>query len=114
IAMASFSVTDDGKYLAYSRSSAGSDWEEIFVVEVSNGNALDDHLKWSKFGGTEWNKAGTGFYYSRYPEPKEGEKFQASALNQMVYFHKVGTKQEDDQLVYRRPDHPDWNFGFNV
>jgi prolyl oligopeptidase len=114
IALASFNVTDDGKYLAYSRSSAGSDWEEVFVVEVSNGKALDDHLKWSKFAGIEWNKAGTGFYYSRYPEPKEGEKFQASALNQMVYFHKVGTKQDADQLVYRRPDHPDWNFGFNV
>ncbi len=114
IAMASFSATDDGKLLAYARSSAGSDWEEILLVEVSNGKALDDHLKWSKFGGIEWNKAGTGFYYSRYPEPKEGEKFQASALNQMVYFHKVGTKQDEDQLVYRRPDHPDWNFGFNV
>jgi prolyl oligopeptidase len=114
IALASFSPTEDGKYLAYSRNVAGSDWEEVFVVEVATGKQLSDHLQWSKFAGVEWDKAGTGFYYSRYPEPKPGEQFQASALNQMVYFHKLGTQQDDDQLVYRRPDHPDWHFGFSV
>jgi len=111
IALASTSVTDDGKLIAYSRNEAGSDWAQIFVMEIDSGKQLADTVKWSRFGGADWNKEGTGFYYTRYPEPKEGEKFQASAKNQMIYFHKLGTKQEEDKLVYRRPDHPDWHFG---
>ena len=114
IALSSTSVTDDARLLAYSRTEAGSDWQQIFVMEIESGKQLDDTVKWCRFGGADWNKEGTGFYYTRYPEPKPEEKFQASALNQMVYFHKLGTKQEDDQLVYRRPDHPDWHFGFGV
>jgi prolyl oligopeptidase len=114
IALSSTSVTDDARLLAYSRTEAGSDWQQIFVMEVDSGRQLDDTVKWSRFGGADWNKEGTGFYYTRYPEPEPGEKFQAAALNQMVYFHKLGTKQEDDQLVYRRPDHPDWHFGLGV
>lgn len=114
IALASTSVTEDGKLLAYSRNEAGSDWSQIYVMEIDSGKQLDDTVKWSRFGGADWNKEGTGFFYTRYPEPKEGEKYQASALNQMIYFHKLGTKQEDDQLVYRRPDHPDWHFGCGV
>jgi prolyl oligopeptidase len=114
VALSGISVTDDGRYLAYSQTDAGSDWQQIFVIDVETGKQLRDHLKWSRFADIDWNKTGTGFYYTRYPVPKPGEKYQASALNQMVYFHKLGTKQEEDQLVYRRPDHPDWHFGVNV
>ena len=110
IALSAFDASEDGRYLAYARSEAGSDWNEIFVLDVETGQAESDHLKWSRFGGVSWAKDGNGFYYNRYPEPPEGEKHQSSALNQMVYFHKLGTKQDDDQLVYRRPDHPDWHF----
>ncbi len=114
IALSGFSATDDGRYLAYSRTEAGSDWQQIYVLDVQTGKHLDDHLKWSRFTSIDWNKAGTGFYYSRYPEPKLGQQYQAAALNQMVYFHKLGAQQTEDQLEYRRPDHPDWHFGIGV
>jgi prolyl oligopeptidase len=111
IAMTTFSPRDDGKYLAYARSEAGSDWQQIYVLDVETGKQLDDHLRWSRFTDIAWAKDGSGFYYNRYPEPKEGEQFQQAALNQMIYFHKLGTAQDEDRLVYHRPDHPDWHFG---
>jgi prolyl oligopeptidase len=114
IALSDIAASDDGKFLAYSRTEAGSDWEQIYLLDVATGKQLDDHLKWSRFTNISWQKDGSGFFYSRYPEPKEGEQFQASALNQMVYYHKRGTEQSDDILVYRRQDHPDWNFGVGV
>jgi prolyl oligopeptidase len=110
IALSTFSPRDDGKMLAYGRSEAGSDWQEIFVLDVETGTQQEDHLEWSRFASISWTKDGSGFYYNRYPAPPPGEKHQASALNQMVYFHKLGTKQDEDQLIYRRPDHPDWHF----
>jgi prolyl oligopeptidase len=110
VAMRSFSVSDDGRYLAYARADAGSDWQQIYVLDVDSNELLDDQLKWVRFTSIEWTKDGSGFYYNRYPEPPPGEAYQSAALNQMVYFHKLGTKQEDDQLIYRRPDHADWGF----
>jgi len=110
IALANYSPSEDGRYLAYARSESGSDWRQIFVLDVATGETLGDHLQWARFTSLEWTKDGAGFYYNRYPEPPEGEQHQTAARNQMVYFHKLGTKQEDDQLVYRRPDHPDWSF----
>ena len=110
VAMRTFVPSDDGRLLAYTRSEAGSDWQQIYVMEVDSGKLLDDHLKWVRFTGIAWRKDGSGFYYNRYPEPPEGEEFQTAALHQRVYFHKLGTKQEEDQLIYRRPDHPEWSF----
>jgi prolyl oligopeptidase len=110
VAMRSYSVSDDGRYLAYARADAGSDWQQIYVLDVDSRQLLDDELKWVRFTGISWTKDGSGFYYNRYPEPPPGEQYQSAALNQMVYFHKLGTKQQDDQLIYRRPDHPDWGF----
>ncbi len=114
IALSAYQPTKDGRLLAYSRTEAGSDWQEIFVLDVETGKQLEDHIQWCRFGGVDWKKDGSGFYYTRYPEPPAEKKHQASALNQMVYFHKLGTKQADDQLVYRRPDHPDWHFSFGL
>lgn len=111
IALSSYSPRDDGKFLAYARAEAGSDWQEIFVLDVESGKPLDDHLKWARFTQLAWARDGSGFYYNRYPEPDEGQTYQSAALNQMVYFHKMGTNQSEDQLVYHRPDHPDWSFG---
>ncbi len=110
IALSTFSPRDDGRYLAYARSEAGSDWQQIHVLDVETGKDMEDHLNWARFTGMAWAKDGSGFYYNRYPEPAEGEQHQSSALNRMTYFHKLGTNQNDDQLVYRRPDHPDWTF----
>ena len=114
IALSGYDVTDDGRYMAYAREEAGSDWQQVYVLEVATGKQLDDQLKWVRFANIDWTKDGRGFYYNRYPEPAPGEKHQAAALNQMIYFHKLGTKQEEDELVYRRPDHPDWNFGVSA
>ena len=110
VAMRSFAVSDDGRYLAYARADAGSDWQQIYVLDIEKNELLEEQLKWVRFGGIDWTKDGRGFYYNRYPEPPPGEQYQSAALNQMVYYHKLGTKQEDDTLIYRRPDHPDWGF----
>jgi prolyl oligopeptidase len=111
IAMSAFSPSEDGRLLAYARSEAGSDWQQIHIIDVATSKEVDEPLKWSRFTQIDWAKDNSGFYYNRYPEPPEGELHQAAALNEMVMFHKLGTKQADDGLVYRRPDHPDWNFG---
>jgi prolyl oligopeptidase len=109
IALGQAEVSDDGRLLAYAKQEAGSDWVTIHVKEIESGRELDDVLEWSRHGNIVWNAAGDGFYYARYPEPPEGQKFQALALNQMVYFHKLGTPQADDVVVYADPEHPEWS-----
>jgi prolyl oligopeptidase len=110
IAMGQAKVSDDGKRLAYTRKSAGSDWSTIHVLDIDTGEELPDKLRWARHGNIVWNAAGDGFYYARYPEPPEGEKHQALSLNQMIYYHRIGDDQADDKLVFRRPDEPKWSF----
>jgi prolyl oligopeptidase len=107
-------VSDDGKYLAYGLASGGSDWSEWFVREVASGRNLTDHLKWVKFSGASWTKDGRGFFYSRYDEPAEGEKLTGANYFQKVFYHKLGTPQSEDKLVYDRKDHKDWGFSAAV
>jgi prolyl oligopeptidase len=109
VALTGTAVSDDGKYLAYGVAEAGSDWQTWKVLDVASARPLGDELKWMKYsGGIAWTPDGRGFFYSRYPEPKPGEKFTALTYNMMLYYHRLGTPQADDVLVYRRPDHPDW------
>ena len=110
IALAQTSVSPDGRYLAYAQSEAGSDWENWKVLNVDSGKPLADEVKWVKFSSASWTADNKGFFYSRYDEPKAGEKFQSVNLNQKVFYHRIGTPQADDVLVYKRPDHPDWGF----
>jgi len=114
VALGPIAFSDDGKYMAYAISAAGSDWQEWRVREVATGQDLPDLIKWSKFSGASWLKDGSGFYYSRYDAPKDGNLLQAVNKNQKVYFHAVGTPQDKDTLVYERPDKPDWGFGAEV
>jgi prolyl oligopeptidase len=102
--------SEDARYLAYGRKDAGSDWSTVHVLEMETGKQLSDKIEWTRWGGIEWNAAGTGFYYIRYPEPREGEQYQALATNPAIYFHKLGDEQAADTLVYRRPDEPTWSF----
>lgn len=114
VALASTSFSDDGKYLAYSVAEAGSDWNTWRILEVESGKLLSDELRWVKFSGVSWTKDSRGFFYSRYDEPKEGAAFQSLNKNQKVFYHRVGSSQADDVLVYKRPDQPDWGFQLTV
>ena len=114
VALGSTSFSDDGQLLAWSSSEGGSDWIEWHVRDVATGQERTDHIKWSKFSGAAWRKDGSGFYYSRYAAPKEGDALKGVNKNQKVYFHRIGTAQDADALVYERPDQPDWGFGADV
>lgn len=104
VALSSLSISKDGKYAGYGISRAGSDWQEFFVRDIETGKDLDDHIKWIKFSGMSWYK--DGFYYSRYPEPEEGEALSGSNENNRVYYHKLGTPQSEDMLVFEDTKFP--------
>ena len=104
VALKDISFSNDGKYFAYTISRSGSDWEEIYVMEVATGKKLDDHIVWAKFTGAEW--CGDGFYYSAYDAPEKGKETSAKNEIQKVYFHKIGTPQSEDVLFYQNPTQP--------
>lgn len=109
IALAELSVSNDGKYLGYMTSKGGSDWNEAYVMDVESGKLLSDHISWIKFSGIAWQ--GDGFYYSRFEEPVKGKELTAMNKNHKIYFHKVGTLQSADKLVYENTAFPDRNYG---
>ncbi len=108
VALSGISVSEDGKRLAYGLSSSGSDWQEWHVRDVESGADLPDLIKWVKFAGASWKKDGSGFFYSRYDEPKAETMMKGTNYFQKLYFHKIGTPQGEDQLIYDRPDQKDW------
>ncbi len=114
VALGSTSFSDDGRFAAYSVAEAGSDWNTWRILEVESGRQLTDELKWVKFSGASWTPDNKGFFYSRYDEPPEGAAFQKTNLNQQVFYHRIGSSQSDDVLVYKRPDEPTWGFGTRV
>nr|NIR45864.1 S9 family peptidase [Gemmatimonadota bacterium]NIR73832.1 S9 family peptidase [Candidatus Kutchimonas denitrificans]NIS02477.1 S9 family peptidase [Gemmatimonadota bacterium]NIT68345.1 S9 family peptidase [Gemmatimonadota bacterium]NIU51612.1 S9 family peptidase [Gemmatimonadota bacterium] len=107
-------VSEDGKYMVYGVATSGSDWREFYIREVETRKDLDDHLEWIKFSGASWTHDGAGFFYSRYPEPTEGDTYEEANRNQKLYYHRAGTPQSDDQLIYERPDQPEWGFGMSI
>ncbi len=110
IALAAYYPSPDGRHVAYLVQDGGSDWRTARVIDVRSGELLDDELEWLKFTGLAWAGDGSGFYYSRYPETAEGEKFQSLNMNQALYFHRLGTPQSDDQLVFTDPENPEWGY----
>ncbi|MFL6196165.1 MAG: prolyl oligopeptidase family serine peptidase [Thermoanaerobaculia bacterium] len=114
VALTGFSVSEDGKLLAYGLSSAGSDWQEWKVRDVETGRDLADHLKWIKFSGTAWTHDNKGFFYSRYDEPKEGRPLEEANFYQKLYYHRLGAPQSQDELVYQRPDVKEMGFNADV
>lgn len=104
VALTGISFSHDGKYTAYTISRSGSDWTEIYVMDTETGRLLEDHILWAKFSGASWQ--GDGFYYSAYDAPVKGKEF--SNVNEMhkIYFHKMGTPQSEDKLVYQNPAYP--------
>ena len=114
VALSGSAFSDDGRYVAYGVQDAGSDWNTWKIMEIESGKILDDELKWVKFSGADWTPDSRGFFYARYPQPDEGAAFQSLNTNMKVYYHRVGSTQSSDVLVYERHDHPDWGFQLNV
>ncbi len=110
IALGGLAFTKDGRYLAYSRAEAGSDWMIWHVMEIATGKILPDEVRWSKSGQASWTKDGKGFFYSRYDEPKKGAEFQSLNFNSKIFYHRLGDPQSKDTLFYYRPEHPEWEY----
>ncbi|MEM9302183.1 MAG: prolyl oligopeptidase family serine peptidase [Pseudomonadota bacterium] len=110
VALAGFEVSPDGRYAAMAIQDGGSDWRTIKVLDIATGEELGDAVNWMKFSPITWAADSSGFYYSRYPEPSEGEAFQSLNHDHQVFFHAVGTSQDEDRLVMATPDNPDWGF----
>ena len=111
IALAGLSISEDAKLMAYGLSASGSDWREWKVRDIETGEDLPDHLKWVKFSGASWTHDSLGFFYSRYDEPDESTKLEAVNYYQKLYYHRLGTLQSEDVLIYDRPDQKEWGFG---
>jgi prolyl oligopeptidase len=109
-ALSSTSVSRDGKLILYGASSAGSDWTEFRVRDIATGNDLPDHIQWVKFSVAEWSPDGKGFFYSAYAAPTDKEKLTGTNYFQKAFYHRLGTKQVKDIVVYERPDQKEWGF----
>jgi prolyl oligopeptidase len=105
-ALAEWQPSEDGKRVVYAIQDGGSDWRTVRVLDVDSGRVLPDEIKWVKFSGLAWAGDGSGFYYSRFPEPKAGAEFQSLNTDQAIYFHRIGDPQSADRLVYSTPDRP--------
>jgi prolyl oligopeptidase len=110
--LSAFSVSNDGKYLGYGISRAGSDWSELYVKNIETGELLPDQILWVKFSGIAWYK--DGFFYSRYPKPDESNVKKGVNAHSKIYYHKIGTKQDADQLIYADDKNPQWSFYADV
>ena len=111
VALSGISLSDDGKILAYGLAASGSDWQEWHFRDVETGKDLPDVLKDIKFSGASWTKDNSGIYYSRYPAVEDAKKLTALNYDQKIYFHKLGTPQTEDYVVYERPDDKELGFG---
>jgi prolyl oligopeptidase len=114
VALAGIVVSEDGHKVAYGVQSAGSDWSEWHVRDIDSGADLPDLVKWVKFSDAHWTHDGAGFFYGRYPEPKPGEAMTDANVNMKVYYHRLGTTQAEDTLVFERPDEPKWAFDLQI
>ena len=104
VALSGTFQSNDGKYLAYSIQRSGSDWVEIYVMDIATRQLLTDHIQWAKFTGASWYK--DGFFYGAYDRPEEGKEFSNVNENHKIYYHKLGTPQEEDVLFYENPEQP--------
>ncbi|HSP63886.1 MAG TPA: prolyl oligopeptidase family serine peptidase, partial [Pyrinomonadaceae bacterium] len=108
-----FSLSESGKYVAYGISEGGSDWRDYYVLDVATKKPLSDHLEWVKFSGASWI-GDQGFFYNRYPQPESGKKMAGKNDYQKIYYHKVGTPQSEDKLIYEDNEHPQRRQGIGV
>ena len=104
VALSGIYFSNDHKYLGYSISKSGSDWREFYVKDLSTGNNLSDHLNWIKFSGMAWS--GDGFYYKTFPKPEQGKELSQSNQNSKIFYHRLGTDQKNDRLIFFDPENP--------
>lgn len=104
VALSSMGISNNGKYLAYSVARAGSDWNEIYVMDLASKKLLDDHIQWVKFSGISWQ--GDGFYYSAYDAPQPGKELSKINEYHKVFFHRIGTSQKEDRLIFENKEFP--------
>lgn len=107
-----YAFSKDGRYLAYAISAGGSDWRTIRVKDMMTTETLPDQIEYAKFTSIAWE--GDGFYYSRYPTPEKGDELKGANQNSAIYFHKLGTTQNQDLLVHKDPAHPNYYFGLGT
>jgi prolyl oligopeptidase len=107
-ALVGYAAAPDGKLLVYALSEGGADWQTLRVRDLTALRDLRDSVRWVRFSGVEWTNDGKGFFYSRYPEPPKGKKLEAALTGHALYYHRVGTPQSQDQLIYQRKDIPKW------
>jgi prolyl oligopeptidase len=114
VALSGIAISENGKLLAYGLSTSGSDWQEWKVRDIETAQDLKDHLKWIKFSGASWTHDSQGFFYSRYDEPNEKTKLEDTNYYQKLFYHRLGTPQSEDILIYHRPDEKEWGFNGDV
>ena len=114
IALSGIAISDNGQFVAYGISKSGSDWQEWQLKNVETGEDFSDHLQWIKFSSATWTKDNEGFFYSRYDAPPEGKQLEEANYYQKLYYHRLGTEQTEDILIYERPDQKEWMFDADV
>ncbi|MBS1608324.1 MAG: S9 family peptidase [Bacteroidetes bacterium] len=105
VSLGDIEFSKNGKYAVLSIQKSGSDWQQAFIMDLKTKKALPDTLKWLKFTGFSW-KGDDGFYYSKFPEPKEGDELKGINSGSKIYYHKVGDPQSGDELIYEDKEHP--------
>ena len=113
VSLGGTSISNDASHIAYSISDGGSDWRTWKIMNIETGEVLKDELKWAKFSGASWENDDSGFYYRRYDEP-DGELLKELNESPKLMFHKIGTNQSDDKLIYENSENPRWGFGITV
>jgi prolyl oligopeptidase len=108
VSLAQYTPSPDAKLLAYAVAEGGADWQTVRVRSVATGQDLTDSIAWVRFSDLSWTHDSLGFFYSRYPEPPKNKVLEAELSGQAIYYHRLGTQQSDDQLIYQRLDHPSW------
>jgi prolyl oligopeptidase len=114
VSLAQWEPSPDGKLFAYGLAEGGADWRTIRVRDIASGKDLDDEVRWMRFSEISWTKDSRGFFYARYPEPPPGKMLEAALSGQAIYYHRIGTPQSDDTLVYERKDLVSWIVGGDV
>ena len=113
VSLGGTSISNDASHIAYSISDGGSDWRTWKIMNIETGEVLDDELNWAKFSGASWENDDSGFYYRKYDEP-DGELLKELNESPKLMFHKIGTNQSEDNLIYENPQNPRWGFGITV